>query len=197
MINTYPRDLKRRAFMLIESVLALATSSVIAAAVLMMLTSTSVAVERGTKIVDDALMVQRLTEVINQDIRCSHSILDHTEESLTLWAADTDGNGYPSISEILYYRWDSVTDELCRFSPIDDLEEAADVAIDDAVTVQANLDVALVSDALALGIESCVFSITDPVVDSHGIVTLRVMLSESVSHSMVVAVPRVRGNGNG
>jgi len=146
-----------RGYLLVETLLALAMSAMLALSVLMMMTSTGVAVEKGMVLHDRAIELQAMSETLSRDVRCAKAIVYSDASCVALWIADADGDGSPTAAELVVYRWDAGKGSLDRYAASEGggsgaaIESDTDVA---GVLTESYANV-LVPTAAISGLESC------------------------------------------
>lgn len=146
----------RRGYLLVETLLALAMSAMLALAVLMMMTSTGVAVEEGMVLHDRAIELQTMSESFSRDVRCAKAIVYSDASCVALWIADDDGDGSPTVAELVVYRWDSGQGSLERYAASEGGGTGAAIESDTNVAgvLTASYATVLVPTAAIGGLES-------------------------------------------
>lgn len=182
-----------RAFMLLETMLAMAISALIAAAVLMMLTSTSQAADKGASLSMNAIELQAFSETLARDVRRSTAVLDQQEHSLTLWVHDADGDAQPAMNEIIYYSWDQPSGRMTRFTPLEGAGGQAAAVVEGPMTVPDQIGETHSPEVLASGVSNCLFGTSEAEATNRCIVSAHIKLEGSSLQATVIAVPRCTG----
>lgn len=117
----------RRGLTLIELIIAMAGTALVATAVAM----TLFAVGQGSAEDADlrALVARRgaLAARHNAALRCSCRVLARTSMAIVLWMGDADGDDAPDLSELRRLDFDVTSGELRSYRAPDDLDPADDV----------------------------------------------------------------------
>ena len=188
------KGIRPRAFMLLETMLAMAISALIAAAVLMMLTSTSQAADKGASLSMNAIELQAFSETLARDVRRSTAVLDQQEHSLTLWVHDADGDVQPAMNEIIYYSWDQPSGSMTRFAPLEGSGGQAAAVVEDPVAVPDQIGATHTPEVLASGVSNCLFGTSEAEATNRCIVSAHIELEGSSLQATVIAVPRCTGD---
>ena len=98
--------------MLVELLLALVVSSLIATAVLGMLVGVTTASRQSNDTRRATVGRQVAIARLGKLVRCSAAVLACDEHRLVLWTDDSDLNAQPNLSELLLIRWDSDAAEI-------------------------------------------------------------------------------------
>lgn len=117
-------------FTLVEVLLALAVSSIIGAAVVMMLAGVASATKDKNNTRRMLVGRQVIVERLNALIRGAAGILSGDEHHLMLWAGDFDRNASPNLSELRLLSWNSKASEIRLYEAATDLDPAADTVFD-------------------------------------------------------------------
>jgi len=118
---------RRRGFTLLEILLALSISAMIALAIGVMLSAlnAATAVENDTR--RSTMQRQVVLAKLEHTVRSSARILVGGADHLVLWRADRNGNSVPELSELVRLSWDEPTGEIRIFMSPDDLDPASDI----------------------------------------------------------------------
>ena len=131
-----------RALMLVEVVLALAISGMVAASVAAMM----FALANGSRDRQDLrrrnVRSDVLTARLDTAIRSSGMLLGHDAKCLVFWVADSRRNGKPDLSELRRIEWDAATKQVrCYQAPADlvDADNTTYALTTDFVTATADV----------------------------------------------------------
>lgn len=119
-----------RAFTLVELLLALMVTTLIASAMLAMLVGVVTASRQSHDTRRATVGRQVAIARLGTLVRCSASVLACDEHRLVLWTGDNDLSGNPNLSELLLIYWDAGTSEIHAFRAPDDLSPALDTTYD-------------------------------------------------------------------
>lgn len=185
-----------RGYMLVETLLALAMSAMLALAVLMMMTSTGVAVEEGMVLHDRAIELQSMSDSLSRDVRCAKAIVYSDTSCIALWAGDANGDDEPTVAELVVYRWDSGAGSLVRYSASEGGESGAAIESDTDVSgvLVANYGTVLVPTVALSGLESCTIVRIDR--EDSAQIGLSVSVKRPGSAAMTVATSIMRMAGS-
>lgn len=174
-MNTRALHTQRRAFLLVETLLACAISGVLALGALIMVISIGVAVEQGSVIQSSAMTEQTFYHTLSCDIRCAQSVIAAEPDAMIFWMGDVNGDKAASIAECIVYRYDSDSNTLTRFAPQSDLGEVDDLAIpadtDIVAFIMPHLGDLFVAEKLASDLAS--FSIAAEISDDGRVASVR------------------------
>jgi type II secretory pathway pseudopilin PulG len=134
-----PRRLRRRTagtrgVMLVEILLALAISGLIAAGVASLLFATASGTKDRQELRQRNVRVEVLTSRVDAAIRSSSVLLARDSKCLVLWVADVKKNAQPNLSELRRIEWDATTKQLICYRAPATLADASDTAYDLAAT---------------------------------------------------------------
>ena len=119
---------RRRGIMLVEVLLALAITAMVATAVASLL----FAVANGSRDRQDLrrhnVRADVLAARVDNAVRSSSMLLGHDPNCMVLWVADSRRNGKPDLSELRRIEWDAANKRLVCFEPAADLAPADDAA---------------------------------------------------------------------
>lgn len=129
-----PRRAGRAGLSLVELLIALAITSLITAAVAVMLLSVSTGSSNASQtrglMVGHAAVAARL----GSQIRASRMVLDAGETYLVLWAPGTSMSGAPSLSQLCRIEYDGAREELHCYKAPSDLPPGEDTQYDLSTT---------------------------------------------------------------
>lgn len=174
-MNERPFHTQRRAFLLVETLLACAISGVLALGALIMVMSIGIAVEQGSVIQSSAMTEQMLHQTLSCDTRSAQSIVAAEPDAIIFWLDDVNRDKAASIAECIVYLYDSESNTLTRYAPQSDLSEDDDLAIpaetDAIVFITPYLGMLFDAEVLASDLAS--FSIAAEISDDGGVASVR------------------------
>lgn len=123
----HPGGARKAAVTLLELLLGMVISSLVGAAVALMLFSTSYGTSSQAEMRNLLVSNQSIAERLDDALQVSQRVLAKDSHYLVLWKDDTVVNGTPDLSELWRIERDPSTDELRSY------EAAADLAAEDDV----------------------------------------------------------------
>ena len=144
----FPRNRTRRhrpmrGIMLVEVLLALAITGLIAAGVASLLFATAGGTKERQELRRRNVRVDVVAARVDGAVRSSGRILGRDAKCLVLWTSDSNGSGVPDLAELRRIEWDSTTKQLlCYQAP------ATLAAADNTAYVLATTDFVTVTAAL-------------------------------------------------
>ncbi len=137
-----PHPPRSRGYLMIELLIALTITGLMAVAVSSMLFAVSNGMQQQgerRKVQTKQALVQHR---VNTAVRQSKMVLAETAGVIVVWVADTNENDAPNLSELQRIEWDNTDDELLSYEAPDSLSPGADteyVLTDDFVAITAAL----------------------------------------------------------
>ena len=122
-----PRRRRRLALMLIEVLLALAITGMVATAVASLLFAVANGSRDRQELRRHNVRADVLAARLDGAVRSSSMLLGHDSTCLVLWVRDSRKNGKPDLSELRRIDWDPTTRQLKCYQAPDDLAPADDV----------------------------------------------------------------------
>ena len=132
-----------RGIMLVEVLLALAITGIIAAGVASLLFATAGGTKERQELRRRNVRVDVAAARVDAAVRSSGRILGRDARCLVLWTSDVNGSGAPDLAELRRIEWDSTTKQLLCYQAPSTL-----AAADNAAYVLATTDFVAVTAAL-------------------------------------------------
>ena len=123
-----------RGVMLIEVLLALAITGIIAAGVASLLFATADGTKERQEMRQRNVRVDVVTARVDGAVRSRNRILGRDNRCIVLWTNDSTPNGMPDLSELRRIEWDSTTKQLLCFEAPATLSAAANTTYPLATT---------------------------------------------------------------
>jgi type II secretory pathway pseudopilin PulG len=117
----------RPALTLVEMLLSLAITAMIAATLTGMLATVSAGTRSATELRQRNLRAEVVRERLESAVRSSARVLASGNDWMVLWTGDTRSNSVPDLSEISRIEWNKGTKELRFFAPPPNLADADNV----------------------------------------------------------------------
>ncbi len=121
---------RTRGIMLVEILLALAITGLVATGVASLLFTVAGGTKHGQELRRRNVRVDVLSSRIDSAIRSSCVLLGRDSQCLVFWIADTRHNQKPNLSELSRLEWDPATRQLKCYQAPADLSDADDIAYD-------------------------------------------------------------------
>lgn len=141
---TATRPSRRRGVMLVEILLALAITGLVAAGVASLLFATASGTKERQALRQGNVRVDVLTHRMDAAIRSSSMLLARDSSTLVFWIADVRSNGVPDLSELRRIEWDNGAKSVTCYQAPATLAAASDVTYDltttDFLTTTAALE---------------------------------------------------------
>lgn len=125
---------RRRGVMLVEILLALAISGMVAAGVASLLLATATGTQDRQETRQRNVRVELLAHRIDTAIRSSSMLLARDSRCLVFWTADLKKNGVPNLSELRRIEWDSSKKQVICYAAPATLADASNTPYDLATT---------------------------------------------------------------
>ncbi len=125
---------RRRGIMLVEILLALAITGLIAAGVASLLFATATGTQDRQNVRQRNVRVDVLAHRIDGAIRSSSMLVARDARCVVFWTADVKPNGVPDLSELRRIQWDHVRKRVICYEAPATLADADNVAYDLATT---------------------------------------------------------------
>lgn len=132
MSTTHPR--RSRGVMLVEILLALAITGLVAAGVASLLFATATGTKDRQELRQGNVRVDVLAHRMDAAIRSSSMLLARDTRSLVFWTADVKKNGLPDLSELRRIDWDNTTKRVVCYQAPATLDAASNTTYDLATT---------------------------------------------------------------
>lgn len=120
------RPVGRTGFTLMEMLLALAVSSMIAITVVMMLAGLASATQEKTDVRRATVKRQVAIVRLGRLLRGAAMVLANGDDHIVLWKGDTRNNGRPDLSELLRVEYDPGAHEVSTYEGMVPLDPASD-----------------------------------------------------------------------
>jgi len=137
--------MNRRGLTLIELLLALAGTALVATAIASMLSAVSYGTTNSRDLRELAVKNKALSSRVTAAIRQSAMVLESGSDYLVLWVYDLDGDGTPSVLELQRINYDAAADTLTSYEPD---PAATDTEYDLADDFEAETDALIAADDL-------------------------------------------------
>ncbi len=125
---------RHRGLMLVEILLALAISGMVAAGVASLLLATATGTQDRQETRQRNVRVDVLSHRIDAAIRSSSMLLARDTRCVVFWTADLKNNGVPNLSELRRIEWDNSKKQVVCYQAPATLADASNTAYDLATT---------------------------------------------------------------
>lgn len=125
---------RARGIMLVEILLALVLTGLLAAGVASLMFATATGAKDQQELRRRNVRIDVLTHRIDAAIRSCGMLLARDERSMVFWVADVKRNIAPNLSELRRIEWDPATKQVLCYEAPSTLTDAADVTYDLATT---------------------------------------------------------------
>ena len=179
----------RRAFTLVELLITLTVSAVIAATVITMLSATSYGSDSSRTMRELLVRGKVIDGRLRSAIRGSAEVIDHTDDYLILWTADANNDDAKQNDEIQLIERDTSTYELTSFASSVDTN-----GFTTAAAYRTNAKATYPSQTWATGVTTTVIDVTNAPAGGAAMVSYRISIERESATEVIVGAESLRAS---
>lgn len=176
-----------RAFTLVELLITLTVSAVIAATVITMLSATAHGSDSSRTMRELLVRGRVIDGRLRSAIRGSVEVIDHSDDYLVLWTGDTNGDDAKQNDEAQLIERDPSTYELTSYANSADTN-----GFTTAAAFRSNAKASYPSQRWASGVTTTVIDATNPPAGGAAMVSYRVMIERESATEVIVGAEALR-----
>lgn len=176
-----------RAFTLVELLITLTVSAVIAATVITMVSATAHGSDSSRTMRELLVRGRVIDGRLRSAIRGSAEVIDHADDYLVLWAGDTNGDDAKQNDEVQLIERDTSTYELTSYANSADTN-----GFTTASAFRSAAKASYPSQRWATGVTTTVIDVTNPPAGGSAMVSYRVIIERESATEVIVGAEALR-----